>query len=80
MNKSSKKRGAKYSHEDLSIVTNFVNNNYNSIPDYSECINVAETFNSQTGQNRDPGAIYMLVWRINNGVYSSKYPDVALSY
>ena len=46
--------------------------------DYSMGEKISHVYNSITGENRNGGAIYMACWRIKEGFYDDRFPEVAI--
>ncbi|MCZ9980997.1 hypothetical protein OFR20_05605 [Brachyspira hyodysenteriae] len=71
-----------YNENDLLLVIDLIfyfESKFNRYVDYTIGAFIADEYNKITGQNRNGGAMYMLCWRIKEGVYDSRYPSVAIA-
>lgn len=71
-----------YKEKDLLLVIDLIfyfENKFNRYVDYTIGAFIANEYNKITGQNRNGGAMYMLCWRIKEGIYDSRYPSVAMA-
>lgn len=65
----------KYTNDDLLTLIE-VAKRYSQYHPYYDADSYAKAYNMQTGQTRASGALYMTLWRILQGKYDDRFPDV----
>lgn len=66
--RNQKSKGEKYTEEDLLTLLNLASE-YDLTPHYGDCEKIVLIYNKLRKQDRDSGSIYMVINRLNNGVY-----------
>lgn len=66
--RNQKSKGDKYTEDDLLTLLNLALE-YDLSPHYGDCEKIVMMYNKLRNQDRDSGSIYMVINRLNNGVY-----------
>ena len=73
--KANRFRGKSYTKEDLLVMIDLAIP-YDLQPGYYDFDNIVGVYNKATGETRASGPLYMAFWRLMQGVYDDKFPDV----